>query len=118
MLGRRLGQGLPESSSALANQLLRMDAQRSGDLLDRHKTQVVAWSEREQHVAVPVVPQAQVFVLAGHDLVAVALEKASHLASTHWRQCESFLFAHNTRSVALCVLPRTRNALARVACNR
>jgi hypothetical protein len=67
---------------------------------------------------VPVVPQAQVFVLAGHDLVAVALEKASHLASTHWRQCESFLFAHNTRSVALCVLPRTCNALARVACNR
>ena len=118
MLGRRPGQGLPESSSALANQLLRMDAQRSGDLLDRYKTQVVAWSEREQHVAVPVVPQAQVFVLAGHDLVAVVLEKASHLASTHWRQCESFLFAHNTRSVALCVLPRTRNALARVACNR
>jgi hypothetical protein len=50
---------------------------------------------------VPVVPQPQVFVLAGHDLVAVALEKESHLASTHWRQCESFLFAHNTRSVAL-----------------
>jgi len=36
-----------------------MDTQRSGDLLDRHKTQVVAWSEREKHVAVPVVPQAQ-----------------------------------------------------------
>jgi hypothetical protein len=85
---------LPESSSALANQLLRLHAERSGDLLDRHITQVVAWSEREQHVAMAVVPKPQVFVLSRHDLVAVALEKSSHLACANWRQRESFLFSH------------------------
>ena len=55
----------PDWLSALASQLLRLHAERSGDLLDGHITQVVAWSEWEQHVAVAVMPQLHVFVLAG-----------------------------------------------------
>jgi hypothetical protein len=99
----------PWLSPALPNQLLRFHAERSGDLLDGHITQVVAWSEWEQHVAMPLMPQLQVFVLAGHNLVAAALQETSHLPSTNWRQGESFLFSHCEKCRPL----RVRRARAR-----
>ena len=75
-MSRQPGQvtGYAVSSAALANQLLRFHAERSGDLLDCHITQFVTWSEWEQHIAMTIVPKLQVFVLAGHDLIAVAFE--------------------------------------------
>src|SRR5262249_24968718 len=82
----------PDWLSALANQLLRLHAERSGDLPDSQISQVVAWSEWEQLVPMTIMSQLWVFVLAGHNLVAVALEKPSHITSTNRRQGEPFSF--------------------------
>jgi hypothetical protein len=83
----------------LANQLLRLHAERSGDLLDRHITQIVPGFEWEKHHAMLIVPKPQVFVLARHDFVSVAFKKSSHLPSTNGRQRKPFLFSHYARSI-------------------
>jgi hypothetical protein len=40
------------------------------------------------------VPQLQVLVLAGDDLVALVLQKATHLTSPNRGERETLLFAH------------------------
>lgn len=54
------------------------------------------------------VPKLQVFVLAGHNLIAVALEKTPHLPSTNWRPREPFLFPHYTEVSLFAARLRTR----------
>ena len=92
----------------MANQLLRLHAERSGDLLDRHITQIVPGFEWEKHHAMLIVPKPQVFVLARHDFVAVAFKKSSHLPSTNGRQRKPFLFTHYARSIRFAFAPHTR----------
>jgi hypothetical protein len=50
--------------------------------------------DQRAEIAMAVMSKPQGFVLAGHELVAVALDKASHFPGTNWRQRESFFFSH------------------------
>jgi len=103
-------------SSALADHLLRHHLEGGGDLLDSYITQVIARFEWQQHFGMPIMAELEMLVLAGHNPVAVALQKTSHVPRTNWRQGEPFLLAHS-RQVSLFAC-QTRTCTPRLAPKR
>src|SRR5437764_1043814 len=92
---RRPGVRPPGYSFRELDELVGTHPHSARDLFEGELAQVPARLQRKQDFGVGLVLQLQVFMVTGLDGVALALQKAAHLAGFDRRQGEPFFFSHN-----------------------